>query len=57
MSVPMIERLLVSGLDSLMEDSVGNFVLHRLIELTQDECMVELLKKSMMTNAEEVKSY
>ena len=55
--MPMIERLLVSGLDSLMEDSVGNFVLHRLIELTQDECMVELLKKSMMTNAEEVKSY
>lgn len=35
-SVPIINTIMKSGLSDLMESSSGEFVLHRLMELTSD---------------------
>jgi hypothetical protein len=56
-SVPIIKTILKSGLSDLMESSSGEFVLHRLMELTSDVEAKNLLMNEMMVLSKSVKCY
>ena len=46
-----------SGVDELMENNSGCFVLHRLMEQTQDQNMLALLQNMMKLRAPKVRCY
>ena len=57
-TIPMINNLLEGeGLDQMMENSCGEFVLHRLMELTQHEETKANLIRKMMELSRDVHCY
>lgn len=56
-SISMITRIVEGGLAEMMECPSGEFVLHRLMELTMDEKAKLLLMNEMMVLSQVVKCY